>query len=75
MLLDDGPIGTKCTEAVLCWMGQVEEVEGCKIYIAMELQHLYYRATVWQECMKNLRKKLERVRNYCMRITLSQNTN
>ena len=57
--------GAKCEEAVLCWFGQAEEA-------ALVLPHLDYCLVVWQECTKDLRRKLKRVQNYGMRIMLSQ---
>lgn len=43
-----------------------------KIYNAMILPHLDYCSVVWQECTRDLRKKLERVQNYGKRIILAQ---
>jgi len=48
-----------------------------KIYNAIVLPHLDYYSLVWQECAKDLRKQLERVRNYGMyghhTVTATQN--
>ena len=43
-----------------------------KIYNATVLPHLDYCSVVWQECTQDMRKRLERVQNYGMRIILSQ---
>ena len=43
-----------------------------RIYNAMVLPHLDYCSVVWQECTMELRKKVERIQNYGMRLILSK---
>ena len=42
------------------------------LYNAIILPHLDYCSVVWQECSITLRKKVERIQNYGMRIILSK---
>ena len=68
--------GTKCEEVVFCWLRRLKDVLPPnikkKVYNALVLPHLDYCSVVWQECIKDLRMKIERVQNYGMRIILSQ---
>ena len=43
-----------------------------KIYNALVLPHLDYCSVVWQECAKDLQRKLEQIQNYGMRLILSK---
>ena len=43
-----------------------------QIYSGLVQHHLDYCSVVWQECLRELRRNLERVQNYGMRLILSQ---
>ena len=43
-----------------------------KIYNALVLPHLDCCSVVWQECAKDLQRKLEQIQNYGMRLILSK---
>ena len=43
-----------------------------KIYNAIVLPHLDYCCVVWQECSVELRRKVETIQNYGMRLILSK---
>ena len=43
-----------------------------EIYNVLVLPHLDYCSVVWQECSKELGKKVERVQNYRMKLILSK---
>jgi len=43
-----------------------------QLYNALVLPHMDYCSVVWQNCSRELRRKLERVQNYGIRLILSQ---
>ena len=43
-----------------------------QIYSGLVQHHLDYSLVIWQECSRELRRSLERVQNYCMRLILSK---
>ena len=43
-----------------------------KVYNALVLPHLDYCSVVWQECVKELQLKVERIQNYGIRLILSK---
>lgn len=43
-----------------------------KIYNALVLPHLDYCSVVWQECSEQLRRRVEGIQNYGMRLILSK---
>ena len=43
-----------------------------QLYNALVLPHMDYCSVVWQKCSRELRRKLERVQNYGIRLILSQ---
>jgi len=71
VLLDDGLTWKEQVQSVwkrsfagLARLRRLKDVlpPNTKIYNAMVLPHLDYCSVLWQECTKDLRKQLERVR-------------
>ena len=48
------------------------ETKKEKVYNALVLPHLDYCSVIWQECTKELQRKVERTQNYGMQLILSK---
>ena len=78
VLLDDGITWNEQVQSVQKWcftglaklrrLNDVLPPDTKKIYTTTVLPHFDYCSVEWQECMNNLRKRLERVQNYGLHI-------
>ena len=71
--------GTECQEEVFHRASDLRRLKNVlpsttkkQLYNALVLPHMDYCSVVWQKCSRELRRKLERVQNYGIRLILSQ---